>query len=72
MIIARTVEVLEGQPGIYQQVQGQLRHLIVDEYQDINPAQERVIELLARDPVHLCNAGKGRVVLGIARPNGGW
>lgn len=28
------------------EVHGRLRHLIVDEYQDINPAQERLIELL--------------------------
>ncbi len=33
---------------------GPLRHLIVDEYQDINPVQEKLIGLLARPPVHLC------------------
>ena len=34
-----------------------LRHLIVDEYQDVNPAQERLIELLARPAVELCVVG---------------
>jgi DNA helicase-2/ATP-dependent DNA helicase PcrA len=31
-----------------------LKYLIVDEYQDINPAQEKLISLLARPPVELC------------------
>lgn len=35
----------------------ELRHLIVDEYQDVNPAQERLIELLAGPEVHLCVVG---------------
>ena len=26
----------------------------MDEYQDINPAQEKLISLLAKPPVHLC------------------
>lgn len=34
-----------------------LRHLIVDEYQDINPAQERLIELLTGLGVELCVVG---------------
>lgn len=41
-------------PDVAARVCGNLRHLIVDEYQDINPAQERLIALLARDPVQLC------------------
>jgi DNA helicase-2/ATP-dependent DNA helicase PcrA len=55
-IIGRAVEVLEG-PEVFADVHGPLRHLIVDEYQDINPAQERLIELLSRPPVHLCVVG---------------
>ena len=34
-----------------------LRHLIVDEYQDINPAQERLISLLTGANTHLCVVG---------------
>ena len=34
-----------------------LRHLIVDEYQDVNPAQERLIELLTGPEVELCVVG---------------
>jgi DNA helicase-2/ATP-dependent DNA helicase PcrA len=55
-IIARAVEALDD-PGTFERVHGPLRHLIVDEYQDINPAQERLISLLARPPVHLCVVG---------------
>lgn len=57
MIIAKAVEVLEQDPAIYSRVAGSLCHLIVDEYQDINPAQERLIELLAKPPVQLCVVG---------------
>ncbi|MEI7733322.1 MAG: ATP-dependent DNA helicase [Verrucomicrobiota bacterium] len=44
-------------PNIYQRVHGPLRHLLVDEYQDINPAQEKLISLLAKSPVHLTVVG---------------
>jgi DNA helicase-2/ATP-dependent DNA helicase PcrA len=33
---------------VHDRVTDQVRHLIVDEYQDVNPAQERLISLLAR------------------------
>ena len=38
-------------------VQADLRHLIVDEYQDVNPAQERLIALLTGPQVELCLVG---------------
>lgn len=44
-------------PEFRKRIQGQLRHLIVDEYQDINPAQEELIRLLAHPPVELCVVG---------------
>lgn len=42
---------------VFEQVHSPLRHLMVDEYQDVNPAQERFIELLATPPVELCVVG---------------
>ena len=45
--IMRAVEEL-GDPAVHAAVTADLRHLIVDEYQDVNPAQERLIELLAK------------------------
>ena len=45
--IIRAVEAL-GDPEVHAKVTADLQHLIVDEYQDVNPAQERLIELLAK------------------------
>jgi DNA helicase II / ATP-dependent DNA helicase PcrA len=54
--IVRAIEALEDDK-IFARVHAPLRHLIVDEYQDINPAQERLIDLLAQPPVELCVVG---------------
>lgn len=54
--IASAVRELE-RPEVAATVHVELRHLIVDEYQDVNPAQERLIELLAGADVHLCVVG---------------
>jgi DNA helicase II / ATP-dependent DNA helicase PcrA len=54
--IARAVEEL-GRPDVFKAVHEPLRHLIVDEYQDINPAQEALIRLLSTSPVQLCVVG---------------
>ena len=54
--IARTVQELL-RPDVRAHVHADLRHLIVDEYQDVNPAQERLIELLAGPQVELCVVG---------------
>lgn len=56
MIISRAVRALED-PVIFEKVHGPLRYLLVDEYQDINPAQERLIRLLASKSVELCVVG---------------
>jgi DNA helicase-2/ATP-dependent DNA helicase PcrA len=53
LLISAAVKALK-RPEVFERVHGPLRHLIVDEYQDINPAQERLINLLAQPPVHLC------------------
>lgn len=45
--IVEAVRALED-PKTRASVTADLRHLIVDEYQDVNPAQERLIELLAK------------------------
>ena len=44
--IVLAVRALED-PAIHARVTENLRHLIVDEYQDVNPAQERLVQLLA-------------------------
>lgn len=56
LVIQCAVESLQD-PAILKRVRGPLRYLVVDEYQDINPAQEKLIELLAKPPVELCVVG---------------
>lgn len=53
LLISAAVKAL-SRPEVFARVHGPLRHLIVDEYQDINPAQEKLISLLAQKPVELC------------------
>lgn len=53
LLISAAVKAL-ADPDTFERVHGPLRHLIVDEYQDINPAQEKLIALLAQPPVNLC------------------
>src|SRR5579884_2355576 len=54
--IVRAVQEL-SRPAVATAVHQDLRHLIVDEYQDVNPAQERLIELLCGPQVELCVVG---------------
>lgn len=56
MMVQAAVEVLDDLE-IFERVHGRLRHLVVDEYQDINPAQEALIEKLATGDVELCVVG---------------
>ncbi|MGH9486237.1 MAG: ATP-dependent helicase [Terriglobales bacterium] len=55
-VICRAVRELRD-PIVLEKVRSGLRHLIVDEYQDVNPAQEQLIQLLAAPPVSLCVVG---------------
>lgn len=54
--IAHAVQALET-GGLLERIHSSLRFLVVDEYQDINPTQERLIGLLADGPVELCVVG---------------
>jgi len=56
MIITKAVEALKH-PKVFKRVTGALRHLIVDEYQDINPAQQQLIAMLAQPPVQVTVVG---------------
>ena len=55
-VIGRVVKEL-ADPQVFAAVHVPLRHLVVDEYQDINPAQEALIRRLAAAPVELCVVG---------------
>jgi DNA helicase-2/ATP-dependent DNA helicase PcrA len=54
--VVRAVRELE-RPELLAEIHASLRHLIVDEYQDVNPAQERLIRLLTGPTVELCVVG---------------
>jgi DNA helicase-2/ATP-dependent DNA helicase PcrA len=56
LLITSAIDALEN-PEVHARVHGPLRHLLVDEYQDINPAQERLIQILAVSPVQLTVVG---------------
>ncbi len=46
-LVVRTVRLLETHPEALAVAQERCRHLFVDEYQDVNPAQERLVLLIA-------------------------
>jgi len=54
--VVRAVRELE-RPELAAEVHSRLRHLVVDEYQDVNPAQERLVALLTGPQVQLCVVG---------------
>lgn len=56
-MIALYVEALERDPGLRALEQRRVRHLIVDEYQDVNTLQEALIQLMVGAGGNLCVVG---------------
>lgn len=56
-IILRAVELFETQPEVLARWQDRFRYVLVDEYQDINFAQYRVVRLLADKHRNICVVG---------------
>ncbi len=56
-LIYQTVRLLESQPTLLQNYQERYRWLSVDEYQDINYAQYRLLRLLTPPATNLCAIG---------------
>ncbi|MFO0650691.1 MAG: ATP-dependent DNA helicase [Polyangiales bacterium] len=54
--VARALRTLEDD-DVLASVHATLRHLVVDEFQDINPSQARLIRRLGTGPVSLCVVG---------------
>jgi DNA helicase-2/ATP-dependent DNA helicase PcrA len=56
-VLLLTIGILEDRPDVLDQVREQYRHFVVDEYQDVNPLQQRLLDcwLGARDS--LCVVG---------------
>ena len=56
-LIMKTVELFQTCPDVLDQYQERLRYIMVDEYQDTNTAQFRLISLLASKYRNLCVVG---------------
>ena len=56
-VLLFVVAMLEDSPRVAAQVRGQYRHLVVDEYQDVNPLQQRLLELWLGDRDEICVVG---------------
>jgi DNA helicase-2/ATP-dependent DNA helicase PcrA len=56
-LIFCAVQVLEQDEFVRNTIAGSIRHLLVDEYQDLNPSQERLIKLLVSKGANLFVVG---------------
>lgn len=55
-LILRPAELLDD-PALLKQYRERFRHIIVDEYQDINPAQYKLLRLLGGEKANICAVG---------------
>ncbi|WP_338146699.1 ATP-dependent DNA helicase UvrD2 [Streptomyces boncukensis] len=56
-VLLLTVGVLQDRPDIAETVRGQYQHFVVDEYQDVSPLQQRLLELWLGGRDSLCVVG---------------
>ncbi len=56
-VLLLTVGVLQDRPDIAETVRSQYQHFVVDEYQDVSPLQQRLLELWVGDRENLCVVG---------------
>jgi DNA helicase-2/ATP-dependent DNA helicase PcrA len=56
-IMEHAVRVLREDAAVRSRLRHRIRHVVVDEYQDTNPIQERVVTALADLGAHLCIVG---------------
>jgi DNA helicase-2/ATP-dependent DNA helicase PcrA len=56
-LLLRTVELLQGFPEVLERLRNVFRQVLVDEYQDTNHVQYRLLELLATEHRQLCVVG---------------
>ncbi len=56
-VLLCAVGVLDSHPGVAEQVRAQYRHLVVDEYQDVSPLQQRLLDLWLGGRAELCVVG---------------
>ncbi|GAA3741213.1 ATP-dependent DNA helicase UvrD2 [Streptomyces tremellae] len=56
-VLLLTVAILQDRHDIADQVRGQYQHFVVDEYQDVSPLQQRLLDLWVGDRDTLCVVG---------------
>ncbi|MGD8148599.1 ATP-dependent DNA helicase UvrD2 [Ornithinimicrobium sp. Y1694] len=56
-VLLLTAGMLDEHPRILAQIQGQYRHFVVDEYQDVNPLQQTLLDLWVGDRADVCVVG---------------
>ncbi|GAB2950031.1 ATP-dependent DNA helicase UvrD2 [Streptomyces heilongjiangensis] len=56
-VLLLTVGILQDRHDIAEQVRSQYQHFVVDEYQDVSPLQQRLLELWLGDRDDLCVVG---------------
>ena len=56
-IIRTLLETLEGDPDALGRVNGEVKHVVFDEYQDVNGLQEELLEYLSRGSDSVCVVG---------------
>ncbi|MEU0107044.1 ATP-dependent DNA helicase UvrD2 [Streptomyces sp. NPDC006251] len=56
-VLLLTVAVLQDRHDIAEQVRAQYQHFVVDEYQDVSPLQQRLLELWLGERDNLCVVG---------------
>ncbi|KUL23880.1 ATP-dependent DNA helicase [Streptomyces regalis] len=56
-VLLLTVGILQDRHDIADQVRSQYQHFVVDEYQDVSPLQQRLLELWLGDRDNLCVVG---------------
>ncbi len=55
--VPRVIAMIDGHPSARAAVTGRFRHLLVDEYQDVNPGQQLLIDRFVEDGVKLWAVG---------------
>ncbi|GAA0926600.1 ATP-dependent DNA helicase UvrD2 [Streptomyces thermoalcalitolerans] len=56
-VLLLTVAILQDRHDVAEQVRAQYQHFVVDEYQDVNPLQQRLLELWLGERDNLCVVG---------------
>ncbi len=56
-LIVKTIELFEGYPDILEKYRRKFLYVLVDEYQDTNMPQYRLVELICREHGNLCVVG---------------